>query len=391
MSQDTCTLPDLCAKVACLQSDMDTMWGDFYGADERVYIATGNIGIPAAQDYTSAFAVYQDDQIEYMRGTGVINGENPDGLFLVGGSNFDYTNRLAAVPYPLINQELKVAGFSALIAAKKVFPVMGDYDYFIAFDKVSGTVPERMADTYLRLFSYLPDAKRYYSVYDDKTNTEFFVLSSGRYTNYNPTVPTTGYIFPNDILVGGEQWNWLVQRCNSTPARNRVVVFTDPFVSVPDNFRGVQNQGANNVFPDFATWDFASLGIKLIINGRAGNSFHLKKSSINIVNASAFSRSRFGITEVATNVDPPAAPPLYGQAGYIVEYLSHQPMEDMIRNVNMPNPPPINIVPKNEFFRMRCRKDGITCEFVSYDPYAASQQLTNDSQVIEHTFEISAI
>ena len=391
MPQDTCTLPDLCARVACLQSDFDTLWSDFYGQDERIYIATGNIGIPAAQDDPSALTQFEDDQIEYMRGVGVINGENPDGLFLLGGSNFDFTERLNAVSYPLINQELKTAGFSSLIAARKVFPVMGDYDYFIAFDKVSGTVPERMADTYLRLFDYIPDAKRYYSVYDDKTNTEFFVLSSGRYTDYTDPL-TTGYIFPNDILVGDDQWDWLVQRCASTPARNRVVIFTDPFTSVPDSFKGERTVGNDNVFPDFATWDFASLGIKLIINGRAGNSFHLKKSSINIVNASAFSRSRFGITEVLAPTDPPPAPPLYGEAGYIVEYLSHQPMETVIRNVNVPNTgSDYYIIPKNEFFRMRCRKDGITCEFVSYDPYADSQQLANESQVIEHTFEISAI
>lgn len=396
MSTTPCTLEDLCQKVNCLDADLQTIWNDTYGLDEQVYVATGNVGIPTIQaaaggELLNTDNVYADDSQEYMRGASLISSLNPKGVFLTGDSNFDITDRLGAVSYNLNNQASKIySGFGGLLISKKLFPVMGDLDYWIAYDKLAGTIEDRMNDTYLRLFSYLPDAKRYYSVYDEKSNTEFYILSSGRYTDYADG--DTGLIteFIDDSLVGGDQYNWLVQRTASTPAKNKVVIFHHPFVAVSDVFKGVPAQGAANVFPDFALWDFQAMGVKLIVTGHTGFPTHFRKSSINIVNASAFCRSRNSLISVGDNTEPPALANynFYGEPGYSLEYFSRQPMGETLDNTNQPAG--FYVIPKNEFFRMRCSRSGIICEFVSYNPYETSLEGTVASMNVEHSFEISA-
>jgi len=378
-----CTAANVCDKVGGLLLDMETIWNDYYGEPRSVYIATGNVGIPADADLSGDPTKYANDQIEYMRGAAVINAQNPKGLFLVGGNNFDQVQIPA---YNLVGQEAKFYnGFSQLMANKQVFPVLGQEDFWAAQDTV-GTIDVKMANTFLRFFPHLTDAKRYYSVYDDKTKTEFFILSSGRYRDpYTPY--SSGFVYANDRLVGDDQYDWFAQRVAATPARNKVVIFTEPFTSLPNSFEGIG--GSAGSFAYFDTWDFQSFGVQLIINGHVGNSFHLRRSSVHMVNASAFSRSRMSLRSTTDNSEPPVINALYGQGGWGIEYFSHQPMGIAATNVVYPSDDPNDwIAPKNEFFRMTARTDGIFCEFVSYDPYAGDAEAVKNSLVVEHSFDI---
>ncbi len=382
---EPCTANNVCDIVNGLLLDMGTIWEDYYGEPKSVFIATGNIGIPADYDLALEPAQYSNDQIEYMRGASLINSQNANGLFLIGGNNFDEVQIPA---YNMVGQEAKFySGFSQMMANKKVFPVFGQHDYWPAQDTV-GAIDEKMANTFLRFFTHLTDAQRYYSVYDAKTKTEFFILSSGRYRNYYAP-NETGFVYANDRLVGDDQYDWFAQRVVATPAKNKVVIFTEPFSGISDIFQGGGPLGPDNVFAYFDTWDFQSFGVGLIINGHAGNSFHLKKSSINIVNASAFSRSRMSMTQMADNTEPPAFSTLYGVGGFAIEYASHQPMGVAVTNAHYPGADPEGCaMPKNEFFRMTARLDGILCEFVSYDPYAGSADAVTASMIVEHSFEV---
>lgn len=378
-----CNADNVCEKVGGLLLDMESLWNDYYGEPRSVYIATGNIGIPADADLSGDPTKYSNDQIEYMRGAAVINAQNPKGLFLVGGNNFDQVQIPA---YNLVGQEAKFYnGFSQLMANRQVFPVLGQEDFWAAQDTV-GAIDVKMANTLIRSFPHLTDAKRYYSVYDAKTKTEFFILSSGRYRDpYTPY--SSGFVYANDRLVGDDQYDWFAQRIAATPARNKVVIFTEPFTSLPNSFEGIG--GSAGSFAYFDTWDFQSFGVQLIINGHVGNSFHLHRSSVHMVNASAFSRSRMSLRSTTDNSEPPVINSIYGQGGWAVEYFSHQPMGIAATNVVYPAADPNNwIAPKNEFFRMTARADGILCEFVSYDPYAGTAEAVKNSLTVEHSFEI---
>ncbi len=379
---NTCSLEELCAKFDCLSVDFNTLWNDVYGAEESVYIATGNIGIPAAQDLIDDAEKYALDAKEYTRGAMVINSLKPTGVFITGDANYD---EIDMDTYDIVGQESKIiSGFSQLLTDRKLFPVMGDLDYWPAEDFV-GTLPEKMAKTYLSMFSYLPDAKRYYSVYDPKSKTEFYVLSSGRFMNYTDQ-EDTGFVYANDSIIGDDQHDWLVARTTASPAKNKVVIFHDPFTSITDTFEGNEALGDENVFDLFENWDFQAMGVSLIINGHSGNSFHLRRSSVNIVNASAFSRSRFSFHQVDGVTEPPEVDAIYGEQGWSIEYFSHQPMGDIIENTY--TPAGFFIIPKNEFFKMRCTVDGITCEFWSYDPFLPTAQEVLSSLNLEYSFVI---
>jgi len=385
-----CTLSELCAQVGALSHDIDSLWSATFGGEEPVYIFTGNTGIPAYQDSLSNTVRYSKDLTEYMQGSTLITSFDPKGVFLLGNANFDISERLLGGTYNLDLQENKVySGFGLLVNRVKLWPVMSKYDFWIAHDRVLGTVPERMGDTYLRGFPYLPDAKRYYSVYDPKSKTEFFVLSDGRYENYADATQT-GSIYPLDTLVGGDQYNWFTNRLSSTPATIKVVVFAHPYTNITNVLNGVENKGPVTVNPAFADWDFQDLGINLIINGAVGASYHLRKSSTHIVNSSAFSRSRMGLIKVANGDNPPEVTTLYGEGGFAIEYVSGHPVGTVVDNVTLPNPANSYVIPKNEFLRIRCTADALYGEFVSYNPYAGSQTLVRASMVVEHSFTVEA-
>ena len=402
-----CDLQTLCERVSCQGADIDKLWDEVFGNSKRVFIATGNIGIPSAYDSVNDTAKYAVDVVDYTRGAALINSIPSNGIFLVGGmdydriniSDFDVGTGLNILPsgdYNPIAQESKIiSGFSAAFAERRLYPVMGNYDFWPATGWAytpEGDITAKMARTNLHMFNYLPDAKRYYSIYDDESNTEFFILSSGRYSDYFKTV-ANGFIYPNDSLIGGDQHTWFTQKCSSSPAKNKVVIFACPFVSPVNTFDGIDVLGAANVFSDFSLWDFTGLGVKLIINGHSGNSFHMHRGSMNIVNASAFSRSRFGLIESGAGEDPPYAPSNYGQAGWIFDYFSYRPVGFAADGVEIPDVGHTIddfLIPRNEFFKMTCTKEGIDCEFISYNPALTEFSDVIDSMNVEHSFYITS-
>ncbi len=383
---EPCTALNVCSTVERHEEDIQVLWDEAFGEKTSNFIATGNIGGATDTDKAGNPAIYAIDTEEIAKGSLVINRREPAGLFIVGGMNFDQQHWLHYA------QESKLLSpFTKLYLEKKLFPVMSEYD-FQATTNSPGTIEEKMAETVLRIFPYLPDAKRYYSVYDDKSNTEFFVLSSGRRKQYYPDGPAAAFVFPNDPVLTQEQNQWLIQRCASTPAKNRVVIFDAPFASIIDVFRGVAADGANQVKTDFATWDFEALGIRLVITGHSGNSFHIRKGSTHIVNASAFLKSRMGLA-ISENgaAEPPVVTDTFGAQGYSIEYFSHRPMGVEYTGVKYPVADDNYITPKNEFFHMKCSRDGIVCEHISYDTDQTSVEGLINSQIVEHTFEISSL
>lgn len=398
---EECCEQGLQSQINCLNDQVTILWDKVFGSQGREFIFTGNIGVPTTTG-TDFPAVIARDKKEYAYGSGLINSLNPDGLFIVGDANYDYLSSRSLTPpydfisytgYDPISQETKItSGFSNLLIDKRVWPVMGDLDFYAAY------VPQMMSQTYLRLFDYLPDAARYYSVYDDKSNTEFFVLSSGIGRKYATPGSSEDQVnvFVNDNVIGSAQHTWFVQRCTASPAKNKVVIFSDPFVSFTNTgYYGTRNIGPGNVSigAPFANWDFTGVGVKLIINGHSGNSFHLQKGSMNIVNCSAFIRSRFMLTEIPTLVNPPYITTMYGSQGWSILYNS------VLSVLNGSTPSPENvfqpltgnyITPKNEIVKLTATKAGMKIEFISFNPYLGSMQQVIENSKVEYSFEIEA-
>lgn len=382
-----CNTQALCEAVDRHESDIQSLWNETFGDRTSNFIATGNVGGATDTDLAGDAATHAIDVAEISKGALVINGMKPEGLFIVGGMNFD---AVTTVGY---TQEAKLLNpFSDLHLRRKLWPVMSEYDYQ-ATENSAGTIDQKMDKTILRLFPHLPDAKRYYSVYDQKSNTEFFILSSGRRKLYQPDGSPAAFVFANDPVLTQEQNNWLIQRCSSTPAKNKVVIFDAPFASIIDCFRGVGSQGAAQTKTDFVGWNFEALGIKLIITGHSGNSFRIRKGSINIVNASAFLRSRMGLALSENGAaEPPIVTDTFGDQGYSIEYFSRRPMAVAYPGVKYPGGVAGSyITPKNEFFHMKCSREGITCEFISYNTTLLSADAVIASKVVEHTFEITSL
>jgi hypothetical protein len=386
---EACTPANVCTVVTGLNTDIQALWDEVFGVEERDYIVIGNMGVPTNDDLVNDTIRHDHDLEEYTMGAAVVNSFNPVGLIIVGGMNYDLIDR-NTVDYPLWNQETKIyKGFSDLLLKQRIFPAMGAMDYWSAQDWV-GTLPEQMEKTVLRMFPYLTAAKRYHSVYDDKTNSEIFFLSSGRYTD--PTNgANTGFLYADDISMIGDQYTWFAQRIAATPAKNKIVVFYHPFTSIVDTIAGTTGVGAANVFSDFEQWDFEEKGVKLIINGHSGSAFHLRQGSMHIVNSSAFVRSRMGLIEMADDSEPPQLTDIYGVQGYSVEYYSRRLMADSpIDNVEYPVAPGDFVVPRNELFRMTLTKGGIRGQFISYNTDETTYEGLLNSKTVNHEFEISA-
>lgn len=414
----TCSTEDICKRLGCLESDMTKVWDKVFGNNERVFLATGNIGIPTNWDRSENSDYFEADVQDYSRGAALLNTVANNGIFLVGGmdyeriniDNFDEDEGINVVPngeYNQITQESKIiAGFAQAFNERRLFPVMGNYDFWPATGwafSPEGDITAKMARTVLHLFNYLPDAKRYYSIYDDESSTEFFILSSGRYSDYyypdGEGSHANGFIYPNDVSLVGDQYAWFSSKCSSSPARNKVVIFACPFVSPvnagldPVAGSGTNLDGNDLVFTDFELWDFSSFGVRLIINGHSGNSFHLKRGSLNVVNASAFSRSRAGLILSGSGEAVPYPPITYGQSGWVFDYFSYRPIGVPVDGISVPSvgdPLENYILPKQEFFKMTCTKDGIKCEFISYDPALPAFTDVVASMKTEHEFYISA-
>lgn len=104
------------------------------------------------------------------------------------------------------------AAFSALIAAGKVWPALGNHD------------TADWADHYA-LFPYLPNNKRYYQKSFGNGLLDVFVLHSGRDTSF-------AVVEPDGNAVGSAQHSWFVAALNASTARWKVVVFHHPPVTV---------------------------------------------------------------------------------------------------------------------------------------------------------------
>lgn len=403
MSDTDCDCAALRAELECLRSDVDKLWDETFGEEERVFILTGGTGAPCQNDQTANNPKFVRDAYDYTNASALISTHEPSGIFLLGGGNFDFLSD--GLNYDLYRQEAKVlSGFNLAYSKRALYPVMGDVDYFPTvatcsfFPPVPGSGDEqKFNQTWMRFFPYLSDAKRYYSVYDDKSETEFFILSSGRYADVSG-VEAPGF-WPYammDAVVGAEQHTWFVARATASQAKNKVVLFHHPFVSLPTAINGTGDNGEDHLVTDFSDWDFESVGVRLIVNGHSGYAYHLRKGAMHIVNASTFARSRISAALVGSAV-PRDIPTPIGQSGWAVEYSSvanPEPSAGFPNGYLVPSggdPVEDYVTSKTEFIKLNCRRDGITVEHWSYDlvPQTFSEALA--SLKLEHSFELSAV
>lgn len=390
-----CSPEELCQRVANLEKDMATIWDDVYSQQASVYIATGNIGVPFQEANYLSPDDYANDLNEYNKGAALINKLNPKGLIITGDANYDEQYQSLTGPaYSLNRQADKLSGFLSFISRGTLYPVMGDSDFWTVTDQGD------MDAAYIRMMPYLPDAKRYYSIYDEQASTEFFFLSYGTSEDWWLHSDTPSEIFPDDTLIGGPQYTWFAQRCSVSPAKNRVVIFHTPIATVYANTpnQGGITTGGTLIRPEFTFWDFDSFGVKLIITGHDGGSFHLRRGNLHVVGSSAFCRSKSGWTDSSNVGGFPPTPSVIGDSGFAVDYFSHFPLESNPTNAHDTfDGSQYYVVPKNEFFRMTCTREGIFCENVSYDPYYYANNHSADNNdvsitmKVEHSFTIPPI
>lgn len=385
-----CTQEQLCEKYNCLKDRVALLEESVYGIKESSYIFTANTGVPVNGEESSGLTSprYFRDKQDYSIGASIINSYDPKGLFIVGGMDYDlYQTEFGGLTHFVYVQEAKILdGFASLFTQRKLWPVMGNFDYWP--QQANTTLTPAVTDrTILRMFDYIPFAKRYYSVYDDVSDTEFFVLSSGRYMNYNDR-NVWGFVYPNDSVLFEDQHDWFVQKATASQARNKVVIFASPFLSTSKAMYADDDAGNIEVFNEFDDWDFAAYGIKLIINGHSGASFHAVRSEMHVVNCSAFSRSRFGLSfqnEPGT---------LIGDPGWILQYQSSAPLVDNeVAGIDYPdqgNPTESYVVSRNEIVRLITSKEGIKVQFISYDTTNGQFSEALDSVVVRHEFTILA-
>lgn len=395
-----CDCAALRQELQCVKDDVEKLWDEVFGTQGRVFVFTGNTGVPTNNNPSELPEWIAQDQRDYALASMLINGLNPAGIFLTGRGNYDWL--VDGFNYFLYWQEGKVySGFAEQLARGTLYPVMGDHDYFPAvsgafFSPIppgSGAELEQNK-TWLRMFPYLSDAKRYYSVYDDKSDTEFFVLSSGRTADAGGTDPNGFWTYAQlDSVIGEEQHTWFMARASSSTAGNKIVIFHHPFVAVPNSFNGVDGVGIDHVWNDFKDWDFESVGVRLIINGHSGYGAHFRRGSMHIVNASSFVRSKLSPTRVGTAVPRPAPPPI-GATGWALEYYSvANPNLETIEGVLYPGGfgEDEYMVPKTEFVKVIASNSGVTVEIWSYNLALATTGDIVNSLKLEHSFEISAI
>lgn len=398
-----CDCEVLRAELNCVRSDVQKIWDNTFGESERGFFLIGGTGVPTNEEEASNNTKWVQDRQDYAIASLLISSQNPDALFILGGGNFDWLPPTATPTYPFYQQEAKfLSGFGALHASRVLYPVMGDVDWFPTQVLPADFVPvapgigdeQEFNQTWLRSFPYLSDAKRYYSIYDDLSETEFFVLSSGRYADPSGVV-LPGFWGPIllDPVVGEEQHDWFMARAGSSTAKNKVVLFHHTFVSIPTALDGTDGNGVSHLTNDFSDWDFESVGVRLIVNGHSGYSYHLRRGSLHIVNASAFVRSR--VNAVYTGqVSPRPIPNTIGQTGWAVEYSS-------IYNQNLSNDPhPGVLIPtgpylaedyaysRTEYIKLRAKRSGLIVEHWSYDLVPGTYDAAVLSKTLQHSFEV---
>lgn len=183
---------------------------------------------------------------------------NPTAIIFGGDNNYengDYSTLSA-----------NWATFDSYISGKRVYPAFGNHDYDNA-----GTKGQPQIDK----FSYLPNNKRYYSVYYPNHNIEFFILNSG--------IDTGGALRePDGNSVDSVQYNWFVSKVHASKATRKIVVFHHPYVNT-------YSVGSNVAAMD---WGFEGLGIDAVLNGHTHTGEHIKDGLLHIINCSATAKSK---------------------------------------------------------------------------------------------------
>jgi len=151
---------------------------------------------------------------------GVTGGDQPVFAAMITGWEPDYLVTAGNNNYPAGEAstiEASWAEFSTLVDAAKVYPALGPIDND---NTVSGTPGQPQTDK----FFYLPGCKRYYTVYLAEADTQLFVLNSG-YDSSGNLVEPDGNTF--DSIQG----LWFSAQLAATKAKNKIVVFSEPFTT----------------------------------------------------------------------------------------------------------------------------------------------------------------
>lgn len=300
---------DLYERMTCAEIKLKELSDKVFEEGKNILVFAAGTGVYANADYALG-----TDQVSLM---------NPDGVYLVGGISKDVVDESDAVTLGK-----NIQGFRTFFIQRKLWPVMGPTDWDLP---TNGSL-------ILDYFPYLPDAHRYYSVYYPESNTEVYVLSTARKSN-------GVRIYPTDEQLYQSQYNWLSVRAANSPAKNKIVVFNDPFSTVKSGA-----VDGTDYFTNFNLWDLEQWGINLIVNGQSGLSFALNRSYTWVVNPSSF---------ITTSSTPLPSLSVSGDQGWVIKYRSTGGTE------NPPSPSP-----KNEIFVVEATKEGLKCKFISFDPVA---------------------
>lgn len=292
------------ARIECLEETTTLLWDQVFGGNTDILAFAAGTGLYANADYPL--------------GTAAINTLDADGVYLVGNISQDVVDESDSVTLGK-----NIEGFRSLFLQKKLWPVMGPQDWDLP---TNGSL-------ILDYFTYLPDAKRYYSVFYPDSMTEVYVLSTSRKSNGTR-------IYPTDEQLNESQYDWLSVRASNSPAKNKIVVFNDPFSTIKDT--AVED---TDWWENFDLWDLEQWGIDLIVNGQTGLSFVLKRGYTHIVNPSSF------ITGAST---PEQGGTVYGNQGWTIPYVSTDGA------VVSADP-----APKNQIFVVRASRSGLICQMVS--------------------------
>jgi hypothetical protein len=185
-------------------------------------------------------------------------------ILLAGGDNNYETGSHDTI-------EANWAAFDTFVQRGTAYPALGNHD-------LDDSAVNPGINQYNK-FSYLPNNRRYYHIYNEVGDVDIFVLNSGIDTNGN-LVETDG----NEI--GSTQYNWFISELANSYGRFKIVMFHHPYIS------GVSNAINNGrAYPEL-NWGFKSMGIDLILNGHTHTAQHIVTDGLDILDVSSAVRGR---------------------------------------------------------------------------------------------------
>ena len=240
----------------------------FARTDDLLSQLTGKDVGPALFTFTSdAGQVTSDQQLLSNQ----IVADDPTLAFFGGDNNYEEGNSLTI--------DANWFTFNHLIKRGIAFPALGNHDLD---DEASNPGINQY-----NKFPYLPGNRRYYHIYNELADTDFFVLNTG--------VNTAGSVVePDGNSVGSVQYKWFLDALSQSCGRFKVVIQHHPFVS------GVTNAINDGRILTAVNWDFKSLGIDLLLNGHTHSAQHIATGDLDILDVSSAVRGRRAMSNSGT-------------------------------------------------------------------------------------------